>query len=65
MQKALRGAHEGAVFSLLALKDGRIVSGGGKDGQLVLWDPSYRRTGYVAEVRFFLFLLPITRTRWQ
>ena len=32
------------------MKDGRIVSGGGKDGQLLLWDPSYRRTGYVAEV---------------
>lgn len=48
--KILRNAHEGPVFALLVLKDGRIVSGGGKDGQLILWDPSYRRTGYVAEV---------------
>lgn len=48
--KTLRNAHEGPVFALLVLKDGRIVSGGGKDGQLVLWDPSYRRTGYVAEI---------------
>jgi len=50
VQKSLRSAHEGPVFSLLALKDGRVVSGGGKDGQLLLWDPSYRRTGYIAEV---------------
>ena len=51
VQKTLRNAHEGPIFCLLTLKDGRIVSGGGKDGQLVLWDfPSYRRTGYVTEV---------------
>ena len=50
VQKTIRNAHEGPVFSLLVLKDGRIVSGGGKDGQLLLWDPTYRRTGYVAEV---------------
>jgi len=48
--KILRNAHQGPVFALLVLKDGRIVSGGGKDGQLILWDPSYRRTGYVAEI---------------
>ncbi|KAK2708115.1 hypothetical protein QYM36_015714 [Artemia franciscana] len=48
--KSIKNAHEGAVFSLLVLKDGHVVSGGGKDGQLTLWDPSYRRTGYTAEV---------------
>lgn len=47
----IRNAHAGPVFSLLTLKDGRIVSGGGKDGQILMWDfPSYRRMGYVAEV---------------
>ncbi|XP_046460220.1 echinoderm microtubule-associated protein-like 2 isoform X2 [Daphnia pulex] len=51
VQKTLRNAHEGPIFCLLTLKDGRIVSGGGKDGQLVLWDfPSYRRTGYITEI---------------
>uniref|UniRef100_A0A0P5J1V7 Echinoderm microtubule-associated protein 1 n=1 Tax=Daphnia magna TaxID=35525 RepID=A0A0P5J1V7_9CRUS len=51
IQKTIRNAHEGPVFCLLTLKDGRLVSGGGKDGQLVLWDlPSYRRTGYITEI---------------
>lgn len=56
IQKTIRNAHEGPVFCLLTLKDGRLVSGGGKDGQLVLWDlPSYRRTGYITEVILAMF----------
>ncbi|KAG7252795.1 hypothetical protein CRUP_034957 [Coryphaenoides rupestris] len=38
---AVSGAHEGGVFSLCVLKDGTMVSGGGKDRQVVLWDHSY------------------------
>lgn len=37
--------HEGAIFSLCALKDGSIVSGGGKDGRLVFLDPELEPTG--------------------
>ncbi|XP_051777395.1 echinoderm microtubule-associated protein-like 2 isoform X1 [Erpetoichthys calabaricus] len=39
----LRGAHEGGVFSLCVLKDGTLVSGGGKDRKLVLWDRDYQK----------------------
>jgi microtubule-associated protein-like 1/2 len=36
--KAVRSAHEGPVFSIYALKDGEILSGGGKDSRVVQWD---------------------------
>lgn len=37
------GAHEGGIFSVCVLKDGTVVSGGGKDRKVVLWDHSYRK----------------------
>uniref|UniRef100_A0A8C5BC42 EMAP like 2 n=1 Tax=Gadus morhua TaxID=8049 RepID=A0A8C5BC42_GADMO len=40
---AVAGAHEGGVFSLLVLKDGTMVSGGGKDRRVVLWDHDYTK----------------------
>lgn len=40
-----RKAHDGPVFSLCALKDGAIVSGGGKDGRIVLYNQDLSRTG--------------------
>ncbi|KAL0280684.1 UNVERIFIED_CONTAM: hypothetical protein PYX00_001910 [Menopon gallinae] len=43
--KQIRNVHEGAIFSLCALKDGSIVSGGGKDGRLVFLDPELELTG--------------------
>jgi len=36
--KAIRNAHEGPIFSIYALKDGEILTGGGKDGRVVQWD---------------------------
>ncbi|XP_037293289.1 echinoderm microtubule-associated protein-like 2 isoform X5 [Manduca sexta] len=36
--RLVRGVHDGAVFSLAALKDGAVLSAGGKDGRLVLFD---------------------------
>uniref|UniRef100_A0A1L8E5X0 Putative echinoderm microtubule-associated protein-like 1 n=2 Tax=Nyssomyia neivai TaxID=330878 RepID=A0A1L8E5X0_9DIPT len=36
--KFIRRVHDGSIFSLCATKDGGIVSGGGKDGRLVLFD---------------------------
>ncbi|KAJ8414584.1 hypothetical protein AAFF_G00037860 [Aldrovandia affinis] len=36
-------AHEGGIFSLCVLKDGTLVSGGGKDRQVLLWDHDYRK----------------------
>ncbi|MGH0147181.1 UNVERIFIED_CONTAM: hypothetical protein FKN15_010285 [Acipenser sinensis] len=37
------GAHEGGIFSLCVLKDGTLVSGGGKDRRVVLWDRDYQQ----------------------
>uniref|UniRef100_A0A7N8YIX1 EMAP like 2 n=1 Tax=Mastacembelus armatus TaxID=205130 RepID=A0A7N8YIX1_9TELE len=37
------GAHEGGIFSVCVLKDGTMVSGGGKDRRVVLWDHDYRK----------------------
>ncbi|XP_041730821.1 echinoderm microtubule-associated protein-like 2 isoform X1 [Coregonus clupeaformis] len=36
-------AHEGGIFSLCVLKDGTLVSGGGKDRRMVLWDHDYHK----------------------
>ena len=43
--KLVRNVHEGAIFSLCVLKDGNIVSGGGKDSKLILLDPELQLTG--------------------
>ncbi|XP_063061009.1 echinoderm microtubule-associated protein-like 2 [Engraulis encrasicolus] len=40
---AVSGAHEGGVFSLCVLKDGTLVSGGGKDRRVVHWDHEYHK----------------------
>lgn len=37
------GAHEGGIFSLCVLKDGTLVSGGGKDRRVLQWDHDYRK----------------------
>ncbi|XP_041665597.1 echinoderm microtubule-associated protein-like 2 isoform X1 [Cheilinus undulatus] len=37
------GAHEGGIFSICVLKDGTMVSGGGKDRKVVLWNHDYRK----------------------
>ncbi|KAE8294969.1 Echinoderm microtubule-associated protein-like 1 [Larimichthys crocea] len=37
------GAHEGGIFSVCVLKDGTLVSGGGKDRKVVLWGHDYRK----------------------
>lgn len=37
------GAHEGGIFSICVLKDGTMVSGGGKDRKVALWDHSYKK----------------------
>ena len=34
--KYVKKVHEGSVFSLCALRNGKLISGGGKDGRLVL-----------------------------
>uniref|UniRef100_A0A8C1QAV7 EMAP like 2 n=1 Tax=Cyprinus carpio TaxID=7962 RepID=A0A8C1QAV7_CYPCA len=41
--KVVSGAHEGGIFSLCVLKDGTLVSGGGKDRRVLLWDHDYHK----------------------
>lgn len=44
------GAHDGGVFGLCALRDGTLVSGGGRDRRVVLWGSDYSKLQEV-EVR--------------
>uniref|UniRef100_A0A673B633 EMAP like 2 n=1 Tax=Sphaeramia orbicularis TaxID=375764 RepID=A0A673B633_9TELE len=43
ISQVVSGAHEGGIFSVCVLKDGTMVSGGGKDRKVVLWDRDYRK----------------------
>ncbi|TSN57714.1 Echinoderm microtubule-associated protein-like 1 [Bagarius yarrelli] len=43
ISQVVAGAHEGGIFSLCLLKDGTLVSGGGKDRKVVLWDREYHK----------------------
>ncbi|KOB78017.1 putative echinoderm microtubule associated protein like 1, partial [Operophtera brumata] len=43
--KLVRGVHQGAVFGLLCLKEGAILSAGGKDGRLVMFDAELNAQG--------------------
>uniref|UniRef100_A0A8C5H8B2 Echinoderm microtubule-associated protein-like 2 n=1 Tax=Gouania willdenowi TaxID=441366 RepID=A0A8C5H8B2_GOUWI len=43
ISQVVSGAHEGGIFSLCVLKDGTMVSGGGKDRRVVLWGHNYRK----------------------
>ena len=45
--KAVWGMHDGPVFALCVLRDGMVVSGGGKDRRIVKCDPEFRPTGEV------------------
>lgn len=50
ISRAIQGAHEGPVFSVCVLKDGHLVSGGGKDRRIVHWDAAFNRSGQEAEL---------------
>uniref|UniRef100_A0A8C2CNQ4 EMAP like 2 n=1 Tax=Cyprinus carpio TaxID=7962 RepID=A0A8C2CNQ4_CYPCA len=43
ISQVVSGAHEGGIFSLCVLKDGTLVSGGGKDRRVLLWDHDYHK----------------------
>ena len=55
--KALRNVHEGPIFSICVLKDGSIVTGGGKDRKMVQFDSTYRKSGLEATVRASYWLI--------
>lgn len=42
--------HEGSVFTLCTLKDGSVLSGGGKDGRIVTYDADLNPAGVETEI---------------
>lgn len=50
ISKIARNIHEGSIFSICVLKDGFIVTGGGKDGKILYFDESLNLTGDEAQV---------------
>ena len=52
--------HEDAIFELCVLSDGRLLSGGGRDGYVIEWTPDYEKTdsntdGAAIKVNLFNF----------
>ncbi|NXO18175.1 EMAL1 protein, partial [Oriolus oriolus] len=39
----VQGAHEGGIFALCMLRDGTLISGGGKDRKLISWNGNYQK----------------------
>lgn len=61
ISKCLRGLHEGSVFSVCVMKEGSLITGGGKDGRLVQLDASLNPTGQETQVPEHLGMLsPLT-----
>ncbi|XP_056020756.1 echinoderm microtubule-associated protein-like 2 isoform X5 [Ostrea edulis] len=50
ISKAIEGVHEGGIFSLCVMKDGSVLSGGGKDKKVIQYDSSYTKTGVETEI---------------
>ncbi|KAK4886318.1 hypothetical protein RN001_002589 [Aquatica leii] len=50
ISKLVKNVHEGSVFSICVLKDGSVVSGGGKDGRMVQFDSNLERTGDESQI---------------
>jgi microtubule-associated protein-like 1/2 len=50
--KSLKKVHNGPIFAICVLKDGSVISGGGKDKYLVQLDATYRKSGLEIEVNF-------------
>ena len=48
--RMVRNLHEGPIFSMCILKGGNIITGGGKDGRLVLFDCILNPIGLEAQV---------------
>lgn len=48
-KKVISKAHQGGVFSVIAMKDGTYLSGG-RDRRVLEWDENFTQTGRVAEL---------------
>lgn len=47
--RVVRNLHEGSIFSICVLKNGNIITGGGKDGRIVYFDSSLNLAGSEAQ----------------
>ncbi|XP_061168801.1 echinoderm microtubule-associated protein-like 1 [Saccostrea echinata] len=50
ISQAIEGVHEGGIFSVCVMKDGTVLSGGGKDRKIIQYDSSYTKTGVETEL---------------
>jgi microtubule-associated protein-like 1/2 len=48
--KVMRKIHDGPIFSICVLKDGSVITGGGKDSRIVKFDTLYRKIGVEAQL---------------
>lgn len=49
ISRLVRNLHEGSIFSICVLKNGNIITGGGKDGRILHFDASLNLTGEDAQ----------------
>ena len=46
----MRKIHDGPIFSICVMKDGSVITGGGKDSRIVKFDTMYRKIGVEAQL---------------
>lgn len=52
----IKNVHEGSVFSICVLKEGNIVTGGGKDGKLIEFDSALQSSGSELPVSIYYYV---------
>ncbi|XP_014471855.1 PREDICTED: echinoderm microtubule-associated protein-like 2 isoform X7 [Dinoponera quadriceps] len=50
ISRLVRNLHEGSIFSICVLKNGNIITGGGKDGRILHFDATLNLTGEEAQI---------------
>lgn len=55
--KMIKNVHDGGIFSICVLKDGSVITGGGKDSRIVQFDYNLSRTGVISQVRIYYMLI--------
>ncbi|KAG1662874.1 Echinoderm microtubule-associated protein-like 1 [Nymphon striatum] len=50
VDRTVANAHEGGVFTICVMKDGNVITGGGKDRRIIEWNHRLSRTGRQAEL---------------
>lgn len=48
--KFIKNIHEGPIFTICVLKDGSVLTGGGKDGRIVEFNYNLAMTGVVSQI---------------